>query len=420
MMPNSADGPCTGAVLKGLRVLMVSDVYFPRVNGVSTSIETFRRSLAELGVEVRLVVPRYGDEPDEPGIVRVAGRPVPRDPEDRLVGWRAMHRAVLEAARDFDAIHIQTPFVAHYAGLSAAKKLGLPVLATYHTLFEEYLHHYAPWLPAGWLKGQARAFSRRQCNALDAILVPSTAMRSRLESYGVTKPMHVLPTGIPLQRFAHGDGFAFRQRHGIPGNRPVALFVGRVAHEKNIGFLLDALGHALQVCPQALLVIAGEGPAMPGLKARVAELGLDDSVKFLGYLDRREGLPGCYAAADLFVFASRTETQGLVLLEAMAAGLPVVALAEMGTVDILAPGRGCLVPPPEPAAFGEAMGHVLARPDAWQHLREDAPRYAAEWSDTAMACRLAELYGSLRPSTENEPFSRLTAPRRKSHCGAVA
>ena len=91
---------------------MVSDVYFPRVNGVSTSIETFRRTLAELGVEVRLVVPRYGDEADEPGIVRVAGRPVPGDREDRLVGWRAMQRAVLAAAEDCDLIHIQTPFVA--------------------------------------------------------------------------------------------------------------------------------------------------------------------------------------------------------------------------------------------------------------------------------------------------------------------
>ena len=158
-----------------MRVLMVSDVYSPRVNGVSTSIETFRGTLADLGVEVRLVAPRYADEADEPGIVRVRGRPVPGDPEDRLVGWRAMHREVLAAARDCDLIHVQTPFVAHYAGLKAARKLGLPVLATYHTLFEEYLQHYAAFLPAGWLRGQARAFSRRQCNALDTVVVPSKA-----------------------------------------------------------------------------------------------------------------------------------------------------------------------------------------------------------------------------------------------------
>jgi len=378
-----------------MRVLMVSDVYFPRVNGVSTSIETFRQTLAGQGVEVRLVVPRYGDEPDEPGIVRVGGRPVPGDPEDRLVGWRSMHRAALAAAQDCDLVHVQTPFVAHYAGLKAARSLGLPVVATYHTLFEEYLQHYAPFIPAGWLRGQARAFSRRQCNALDAVVVPSTAMQQRLGSYGVTVPLYVLPTGIPTARFAAGNGAAFRYRHGILSTRPVALFVGRVAHEKNIGFLLEALAHAREKCPELLLVIAGEGPAMNDLKAHVKSLGLRDAVQFIGYLDRQRELPDCYAAADVFVFASRTETQGLVLLEAMAAGLPVIALAEMGTIDILAPGRGAISPLPEPKAFGKAMADFILRPSLWGHLAGEAGPYAEEWSDTAMAARLAGLYRSL-------------------------
>lgn len=391
-----------------MRVLMVSDVYFPRINGVSTSIETFRQTLAAHGVEVRLVVPRYADEAEAPGIVRVPGRPVPRDPEDRLVGWSAMLRAVDEAAADCDLIHIQTPFIAHYAGLKVARRRGLPVIATYHTLFEEYIEHYAPCLPAGWLKGFARRLSRRQCNALDALVVPSTAMRERLTAYGVTTPMNVLPTGIPLDRFANGDGAAFRAEHGIPGDRPVALFVGRIAHEKNIGFLLDALPHALDFCPEMLLVIAGEGPASDDLKRQAARLGLDGSVRFIGYLDRADALPSCYAAADVFVFASRTETQGLVLLEAMAAGVPVVALAEMGTVDILGPGRGCFTPPAEPQAFGEVLGHYLRNPAAWRHLKEAAPRYAAEWSDSALAGRLAGLYRHLLSAGERA-FPRLAA-----------
>jgi glycosyltransferase involved in cell wall biosynthesis len=386
---------------------MVSDVYFPRVNGVSTSIETFRRTLREQGVDVRLVVPRYGDEADEAGVIRVAGRPVPGDREDRMVGWRAMHRAVLEAARDCDLIHIQTPFIAHYAGLKAARTLGLPVVATYHTLFEAYLEYYAPFLPAGWLQAQARAFSRRQCNALDAVIVPSSAMQQRLAAYAVRAPLHVLPTGIPTAQFASGDGAAFRYRHGILSNRPMALFVGRVAHEKNIGFLLEALVHARRLRPDILLVVAGEGPAMDDLKAQVKTLGLREAVQFIGYLDRRQELPDCYAAADAFVFASRTETQGLVLLEAMAAGLPVIALAEMGTIDILAPGRGAISPPAEPQAFGAALGDFLNRPSAWRHLADEAPVFAGEWSDAAMAARLAWLYRELaglkiaseRPST---------------------
>ena len=378
-----------------MRILMVSDVYFPRVNGVSTSIETFRRTLGALGVEVRLVVPQYGDEPAEPGVVRVPGRPVPGDREDRIVRWRAMHGEVLAAARDCDLVHIQTPFVGHYAGLAAAREFGLPVVATYHTLFEEYLQHYAPFLPSGPLRQQARAFSRRQCNALDAVIVPSTAMRQRLLSYGVTSPLHVLPTGIPVERFTGGDGAAFRKARGIPLQRPVALFVGRIAHEKNIGFLLEALVEARRACPEVLLLIAGEGPATADLKRQAERLGLAGSVMFIGYLDRERELPACYAAADVFVFASRTETQGLVLLEAMAAGLPVIALAEMGTKDILDPGRGSFSPPAKPQAFGEVMARVLNRPVAWGHLREDAPVYAREWSDVAMAGRLAELYRQL-------------------------
>ncbi|MCL2636635.1 MAG: glycosyltransferase [Betaproteobacteria bacterium] len=402
-----------------MRVLMVSDVYFPRVNGVSTSLETFRRTLAACGVEVRLVVPRYGEEADEPGIVRVAGRPLPGDPEDRLVGWRAMHRAVLEAARECDLIHIQTPFVAHYAGLAAARRRRLPVLATYHTLFEEYLQHYAPWLPACWLRHQARAFSRRQCNALDAVLVPSTAMRDRLVEYGVGTPLHVLPTGIPLDRYAAGRGAEFRLRHGIPAHSPVALFVGRVAHEKNIGFLIEALVHARRYCPDLLLVVAGEGPAMGALRQQAAALGLQKAVIFFGYLDRHRELPDCYAAADVFVFASRTETQGLVLLEAMAAGLPVVALAAMGTVDILAPGRGAIVAEDDCRSFGETLGELMTQPTDWRRLRSEAPVYAAEWSDTAMATRLAALYAGLAGRMADVPAIAGGVPAVSSPSGMV-
>ncbi|MCP5269548.1 MAG: glycosyltransferase [Zoogloeaceae bacterium] len=379
-----------------MRVLMVSDVYFPRVNGVSTSIETFRRKLDAEGVEVRLVVPRYADEGLQPGITRVAGRAVPGDPEDRIVGWRAMHRAVAEAAAGCDLIHVQTPFVAHYAGLAAGRKLGLPVLATYHTLFEEYVHHYAPKLPANWLRTAARAISRRQCNALDGVIVPSSAMKARLTAYGVSTPMYVLPTGIPLERFRQGDGAAFRAAHGIPAERPVALYVGRVAHEKNIGFLIDALIVARKQVPELLLLITGEGPASAELKQRVTELGLQDAVRFLGYLGRQQELPGCYKAADIFLFASRTETQGLVLLEAMAAGLPVMALSAMGTIDILAPGKGCITPPDDTAAFGEILAHFFNHPEVWRHLAAEAIHFAATWSDQIMAEHLASLYRDCR------------------------
>ena len=378
-----------------LRALMVSDVYFPRVNGVSTSIETFRRVLAPAGVEVRLVVPRYGDEADQAGIVRIGARRVPRDPEDRLLPWRPTRDAALAEAAECDLVHIQTPFVAHYAGLQAARRLGRPVLATYHTFFEEYLYHYAPFLPPAWLKGLARRFSRTQCNALDAVVVPSTAMRDRLAEYGVTVPMHVLPTGIPLDRFAAGDRARFRAGRGIAQDRPVALFVGRVAHEKNIGFLIEAVARARRRIPDLLLLITGEGPAEPALRRQAAALGLAEGVRFLGYLDRRRELPDAYAAADVFAFASRTETQGLVLLEAMAMGLPVVALAAMGTRDILAPGRGGIAAPDEVEGFAEALAGLIEDGDRRARLAAEARDYAREWADDCMGARLAGLYGTL-------------------------
>ena len=392
-----------------LRILMLTDVYFPRINGVSTSIETFRADLARENVGIHLVAPAYPERQEHEDIWRVPSRRLPFDPEDRLMRWRHLLATSHQAAQaGIDLIHVQTPFAAHYAGLKTARHLGVPILTTYHTHFEEYIQHYLPLLPKPWLKATARRIARHQCDELDAVIVPSAAMRDTLTHYGVRAPLHVLPTGIPIDRFRHGDGRRFRTRHGIPAGRPVALYVGRIAHEKNIGFLLQAMTHALPRRRGLLLIVAGEGPALPSLKRQVEDLGLQDHVRFVGYLDRQEELPDCYAAANLFVFASRTETQGLVLLEAMAAGVPVIALAEMGTVDILSPGRGSFSPPADPHAFGEALGHFLSRPTAWRHLADEAPIYAREWSDGAMAQRLADLYRNLR-SPQFVPENPLSA-----------
>lgn len=306
--------------------------------------------------------------------------------------YGALRTAALRLAVDADLVHIQTPFAAHYAGVRAARRRGIPAIATYHTLFEEYLHHYTPFLPARGLRATARALSRSQCNALDAVVVPSLAMRDRLTAYGVVRPMHVIPTGIGLAPYGTGRRHLFRAAHGIPDDRPVALFVGRVAHEKNIDFLLDAMDRVRRRVPSALLLVTGDGPALPHLKRRATELGLTEHVHFLGYLDRARTLPDCYAAADVFAFASKTETQGLVLLEAMASGCPVVALSEMGTRDILEPRRGCRIAPDDPDRFAHTLAELLE--DRWLRVRlgAEARVYAAEWSDDAMAARLAACY----------------------------
>jgi glycosyltransferase involved in cell wall biosynthesis len=381
-----------------MRVLMVSDVYFPRINGVSASIETFRKTLQSDDIEVDIVVPRYGNELEEDGVTRVKGRQLPFsiDVEDRRLSWRKMKKTVLERARNCDLIHIHTPFIAHYAGLRAARRLNIPVIATYHTLFAEYFQHYVPFLPHRYLSHIARKFSRRQCNALDAIVVPSSAMLDQLNAYGVRVPMHILPTGIPLDKFARGDRTAFRQKHGIDEKRPVALFVGRVAPEKNISFLLRVLAQALQQNPDLLLLVAGDGPALPDLKNEAEKLGISHAVNFLGYLDRNGELLDCYAAADVFLFSSLTETQGMVLPEAMAAGLPVIALARLGTRDILEAGKGCIAPPEDEGAFTEAVLRFFSDTALRERLQAEAPETARDWSDVASSRRMAELYRSLK------------------------
>jgi len=389
-----------------VRVLFISDVYFPRVNGVSTSIRTFRADLAAQGVETLLVAPRYGSHGDERDVLRIAAAGVPGDPEDRRMAWRALTRALDARPRgEFDLVHIHTPFIAHYAGVRYARRCGVPALATYHTFFEEYLHHYLPVLPRALGRSAARYFSRSQCAAVQALIAPSAPMRAVLEGYGVRTPIHILPTGLAADRFRPGDGAAFRAAAGIGAQRPLVTYVGRVAHEKNIGFLVQMFTRVRAAVPAALLVIAGEGPARAALRAQVAALGLTSHVHFAGYLERDTALLDCYAAADVFVFASRTETQGLVLLEAMAQGTPVVATAALGTRSVLVSGSGALVAPADEGAFAAAVVRLLAAPGLRAHLAARGRAYARTWSSAAMARRLAELYGALcaTPSPQRVP-----------------
>jgi len=382
-----------------LRVLLLSDVYFPRITGVSTALQTYRNQLGALGVEAHLIAPAYGDPGEEPGLTRLPSFPVPFDREDHLIRPSRFREAALRLAEGCDLIHIHTPFSAHGAGLAAARKHGLPVITTYHTLFEEYLHLYARFLPRAFTRTLARRLSRHQCNQVDGVVVPSTAMAQRLREYGVTRPLHILPTGIPVEQFTGGNRGRFREQQGIAADRPVALFLGRVAHEKNVLFLLEAFRIAQSQYPEMLLIVAGEGPAQAQLKALAATWGIGGSVRFLGNMDRHTALPDCLAGADFFVFASLTETQGLVLPEAMAAGLPVVSLAEMGTLDILKPESGALVPRKDPQAFATAMLRVAGDPELRQRMSRQSAAWALGWSDRARTQRLAELYFKIKDKT---------------------
>ncbi len=376
------------------RVLMLSDVYFPRVNGVSTSIQTFRRDLEAKGCSSILVAPQYPQpRDDEPGIVRVRSRYFPFDPEDRVIVAGEIERAVHAMDREFDLVHIHSPFIAHFAGLRLARRLGIPVVESYHTFFEEYFHHYLPYVPRTALRALARAISRRQCNAVDVVIAPSPQMADVLRAYGVKTEVRVIPTGLDMARLTGGDGARFRARHGIAADRPVALHVGRVAFEKNIGFLIRVLERVRRAIPDVMLVIAGEGPALETLRRQVQERGLAGNACFVGYLDRSGPLLDCYRGANAFVFASRTETQGLVLLEAMALGLPVVSTAVMGTRSVLEAARGAIVVNEDEVQFASAVERVLGNRELQACLGSQAVEFVEKsWAGAEMAGRMQDLY----------------------------
>ena len=387
---------------------MLSDVYFPRVNGVSTSIRTFARSLLRMGHRVTLVAPDYGDSatatvPDDSGleVIRLPSRVIFFDPEDRLIHARAMRQAVDRlASRPWDVIHVHTPFRAHTLGVRLARRTGCPLVETYHTYFEEYVGHYLPWLPTAITRRLARAVSRRLCHEVDHLIVPSAEMVGVLARYGIRTPHSVIPTGLELAEFHGGDGARFRRRHGIDPGRPTLVTVSRLAVEKNIGFLLEVVARLVAEFPTLLFLVAGEGPDAPRLRARVEQLGLRANVRFFGNLDRERELLDAYRAGDAFVFASPTETQGLVLLEAMALGVPIVSTAVMGTATVLA-GAGCaLVSEEEVDAFADSVARVLRSPDLRAALADAGPRDARRWSTEALMGQVVALYRSLADATD--------------------
>ena len=377
-----------------MRILMISDVYFPRINGVSTSIQTFKQELESLGQEVFLLVPDYpAPYFAEPGIFRISSRGVVLDPEDRIMRFSKIIEKI-PALRELaiDVVHINTPFVAHYAGVRIARELGVPCVSTYHTLFEEYLYHYIPWLPKGLLRFCARRFSMLQCNQVEGVIAPSSVIVRLLQDYGVEQPIVTLPTGINAAHFARGNGAEFRRRLDISTSAKILLNVSRVAFEKNIFLLLNMFARLQQQQPDTYLVIAGEGPARESCIAYAKSLQLEHRIRFVGYLDRRTELVDCYHAADLFVFASTTETQGLVLLEAMAAGLPVVSVAAMGTKDVLREGEGVHITDGTVEDFAGKVSALLNDPVRYAQLCETAMQYAATWDAHQCAQRMLTYY----------------------------
>jgi glycosyltransferase involved in cell wall biosynthesis len=403
-----------------MNILMLSDVYFPRVNGVSASMRTFARELVQLGHAVTIVAPDYGvaDHRDEFETLRVPARVIFFDPEDRLMrasGLRAAAHALSQHC--WDVVHVHTPFRAHQLGVWLKRRLGCALVESYHTFFEEYAAHYLPWFPPSLLRLAARRLSRHLCSSVDHLIIPTAQMAEVLKRYGITTPHSVIPTGLHLDEFRGGDGTRFRREHGIAPDRPTLVTVSRLAAEKNIGFLLEVTRVLVADFPDLLFIIAGEGPDADRLRSRALALGLHDNVRFVGNLDRRTALLDCYRAGDVFVFASPTETQGLVLLEAMSLGVPIVSTAVMGTATVLANARSARISAENIEEFARVTADVLRSPEQRARLSAAGPADASHWSAPMLIQRVEELYrrlSSMRPdTTEPQQASARASARRR-------
>jgi glycosyltransferase involved in cell wall biosynthesis len=381
-----------------LKIALVTDTYFPRINGVSTSTQIFAEEFTKLGHEVHIYAPAYPNSMDESEHIKVFRFPswyLFFDPEDRLGRpWadKKLVRQLIDAK--YDIVHTQTPFTLGGPAVKWARQSGAKVVHTYHTLFAAYTEHYLWFLPKALGVWYAKSASRRYCNSCDLLITPSTEMQNVLLSYNVTKPVEVIPTGIRLERFQGKDGARFRKMKGYQAEDQVVLFMGRVAEEKNIDFLMRVVHRLKPRIPHLQFLIAGEGAAKKNLEKMTTDLGMEGYVHFAGYLSK-EDWRDCYAGSDLFVFASITETQGLVVTEAMAAETPVVAVGEMGIKDVMASGKGGLVTKLNEDEFTEAVYKILTDKALYAQKKSETLAEADKWSSGSMAKRMIEAYERL-------------------------
>lgn len=335
-----------------MRVGFFTECYKPIVNGVVASIDALREGLCAHGVDVTTIAPHFPRFVDDArDIVRIPSLPLPTQTAYRLC-VPYLNADDRRRVRGIDLVHAHSPFVTGWMAVSYARRHNLPLVFTYHTRLDAYAH-YAPFDRATAERAMT-TLTRRYANAADAVVVPTATMETRLRELGVRVPIAVVPSAIDVAFFAGGQRSALvRERLGARGDEPLALVVSRLGMEKNLELALDALA----LLPAVRLAVVGDGPHRAALAERARRLGILERVRFTGNLPR-ERLPDVYASVDAFVFPSTTDTQGLVLAEALAAGLPVVAAASGASRDVL--GSGGRLVAANPVALATALEAAFA------------------------------------------------------------
>jgi glycosyltransferase involved in cell wall biosynthesis len=379
-----------------MNIGVFTDDYRPVKDGVVTSIETYRRALSRRGHNVYVICPAFPGFVDEDPehIIRVPSIGVRFIPGYRF-SLPSLH-SIKERVEplQLDVVHIQDPFGIGFAGLRYAHKMKIPSVHTCHTYYPEYAPCYLWFIPKSWARAAGKWIIRVVSNRIDLNIAPSTDMGREMRSYGVRNRIEVLPTGIELSKLADPHGDVFRKKYGIAENEKILLFMGRFGREKNIDFLIRAFSEIKEARSDTRLILAGDGLIRKELQKLVGKMHLDGAVMFLPYFTYTDWV-NCYGAADLFVFASVTETQGLVVVEAMATGTPVVAVPIMGVTDVMEGERGCLKAELTIEDFKNKVLTLLDDRELYTRKSSEALEVAANYSCEHTTDRLLALYEDL-------------------------
>ncbi|BCB08666.1 hypothetical protein HHSLTHF2_25560 [Vreelandella venusta] len=384
---------------KPLRVAMISNNYFPFVSGVSVSVERLRQGLRELKHQVQLLVPRYREAwQDDETILRVPTvMAFGEKREFRLTNpFSARFRHCLQRFKP-DIIHVHHPFWLGSMGLWMGRRLRVPVVYTYHTRLEHYAH-FVP-LPGALFRNLiSHSLIKHFSNRCQGVIVPTYSAEEYLRMIGVKTPTLIQPTGIDTAQFADTDRDALEElRHqlSIDPADTVLVSVSRISQEKNIGFMLEALAELKKLGRQSLrLLLIGDGPDRQAVQQHIEALALQEQVTLVGAVPP-EKMARYYHLGDIFVFASTSETQGMVILEAMAAGLPVVAVRSSGIDDVVRDGFNGYKTPQNRQKWGQRV-MALAEDNALRDtLGKQAKRFASDYDIAKFAGAVAHFYAEV-------------------------
>ena len=358
--------------MKRLTIGMFTDSYRPEINGVVTSIVGAVGELRRRGHRVLVFAPAHERMADrDPDVFRFRSTPFPFYQQIRMA-FPLPAKLLLSLPRmPLSVVHAHSPFFVGCLGAFLARSRNVPLAFTYHTRWTEYAH-YLPW-SQNLTKAQAVWVSREFCNNSTEVIAPTHGMTKLLRGYGVRVPVATIPTGVDLDAFRGGTPDATAIRSAAGG--PIVLYAGRLGEEKNVGLVLDAFAQVAVRVPGARLFVAGCGPHEASLRARAAALACADRITFTGALEKPE-LGSYYRAADVFAFASITETQGLVLAEAMAHGVGVAAVDCPVSREVIGESAGLLAENNAGALAG-AIVALLAEPAAARERRRTAAFAAA-------------------------------------------